>query len=90
MSGWTGIIISVVLVLLNAFFVAAEFALIAARRTAVEARADAGSRAAVRTLRALGNVSVMMAGAQLVIGNRQVGFNLRNRLNAVREAVANG
>jgi CBS domain containing-hemolysin-like protein len=67
MSGWTGIIISVVLVLLNAFFVAAEFALIAARRTAVEARAEAGSRAAARTLRAMGNVSVMMAGAQLGI-----------------------
>ena len=67
MSGLIGITIGVVLVLLNAFFVAAEFALIAARRTAVEARAAAGSRAAVRTLRAMEDVSVMMAGAQLGI-----------------------
>lgn len=67
MSGWTGIAIGVALVLANGFFVAAEFALISARRTAVEARADAGSRSARRTLRAMENVSVMMAGAQLGI-----------------------
>jgi CBS domain containing-hemolysin-like protein len=61
--------LAVALVLLagNAFFVGAEFALISARRTQVEPRALAGSRAARTTLRAMENVSLMMAGAQLGI-----------------------
>ena len=67
MSGVTALIIAVVLLLANAFFVAAEFALIAARRSAVETRAEQGSRSARATLRAMGSVSVLMAGAQLGI-----------------------
>jgi CBS domain containing-hemolysin-like protein len=51
----------------NAFFVGAEFALISARRTQIEPRARAGSRAARVTLRAMEQVSLMMAGAQLGI-----------------------
>ena len=67
MSGVTALIVAVLLLLANAFFVAAEFALIAARRSAVETRAEQGSRSARATLRAMGNVSVLMAGAQLGI-----------------------
>ena len=55
------------LLALNAFFVGAEFALISARRTQIEPRAQAGSRAARTTLRAMENITLMMAGAQLGI-----------------------
>jgi CBS domain containing-hemolysin-like protein len=58
---------TVVLVALNAFFVAAEFALVSARRASIEPRAEAGSRRAATTLRAMEQVSTMMAGAQLGI-----------------------
>jgi CBS domain containing-hemolysin-like protein len=59
--------IAAALLLGNAFFVGAEFALISARRTQIEPRAEEGSRAAVLTLRAMERVSLMMAGAQLGI-----------------------
>ena len=45
----------------------AEFALLAARRSQIEPRAQEGSRAARTTLRAMENVSLVMAGAQLGI-----------------------
>lgn len=56
----------VLLVAASAFFVAAEFALIAARRSAIELVA-VGSPRARRTLAAMDNVSVMLACAQLGI-----------------------
>ena len=67
MSDTLAIVLAVVLLLLNAFFVGAEFALISARRSAIEPRAASGSRAARTTLRAMENVSLMMAAAQLGI-----------------------
>jgi CBS domain containing-hemolysin-like protein len=67
MSDLTAILLGVLLLALNAFFVGAEFALISARRTQIEPRAAAGSRVARTTLRAMENVSLMMAGAQLGI-----------------------
>lgn len=67
MSNVFALILALVLLGMNAFFVGAEFALISARRTQIEPRAAAGSRAARRTLRAMENVSLMMAGAQLGI-----------------------
>jgi CBS domain containing-hemolysin-like protein len=60
---WLGLL----LLLGNAFFVGAEFALVSARRTQIEPRAQAGSRMARTTLRAMENVSLVMAGAQLGI-----------------------
>ena len=62
-----GVGLTVVLLALNAFFVGAEFALLSARRSQVEPKAQAGSRAARTTLRAMENVSLVMAGAQLGI-----------------------
>ena len=59
--------VSVGLLGLNAFFVGAEFALISARRSEIEPRADAGSRVAGVTLKAMERVSLMMAAAQLGI-----------------------
>ncbi len=50
-STGTAIGLSVLLLALNAFFVGAEFALISARRTGIEPRAEAGSWAAKVTLR---------------------------------------
>ena len=67
MSEITGLILTVVLLGANAFFVGAEFALISARRTIIEPRALSGSWAARVTLGAMENVSLMMAGAQLGI-----------------------
>jgi CBS domain containing-hemolysin-like protein len=67
MSALQAVLLAVFLLALNAFFVGAEFALISARRTQIEPRAAAGSRAARSTLRAMENVSLMMAGAQLGI-----------------------
>ncbi|MHA6513830.1 hemolysin family protein [Tessaracoccus sp. Z1128] len=63
----TAILIAVALLIGNAFFVGAEFALIAARRSQIEPRAAAGSWSARITLRAMERVSLMMAGAQLGI-----------------------
>ena len=62
-----GVILAVVLLVFNAFFVGAEFALISARRSQIEPRAQAGSRAARTTLHAMEHVSLVMAGAQLGI-----------------------
>jgi len=61
------VLVALGLLLGNAFFVGAEFALISARRTQIEPRAAAGSRLARTTLKAMENVSLMMAGAQLGI-----------------------
>lgn len=67
MSNLTALIVAVALLAFNAFFVGAEFALISARRSQIEPKAQAGSRVARTTLRAMENVSLMMAGAQLGI-----------------------
>jgi CBS domain containing-hemolysin-like protein len=57
---------AIVLLAANAFFVGAEFALVSARRSAVEQRAGS-TRAGRITLRAMERVSLLMAGAQLGI-----------------------
>jgi len=66
-SDYTGILLAVVLLLANGFFVGAEFAIISARRTQIEPRAQRGSATARVTLRAMEQVSLMLAGAQLGI-----------------------
>ncbi len=67
MSDYVGLLVGAALLAANAFFVGAEFALVSARRSQVEPRAQAGSRMAKATLRAMEQVSLMMAGAQLGI-----------------------
>ena len=67
MSVATALLLAVGLLAANAFFVGAEFALISARRSQIEPRAQAGSRMARTTLHAMENVSLVMAGAQLGI-----------------------
>jgi CBS domain containing-hemolysin-like protein len=60
------LLIAVALLLGNAFFVGAEFSLIAARRTVIEPMA-AHSRAARLALRAMNEIPLMIAGSQLGI-----------------------
>ncbi|MFT4263004.1 MAG: hemolysin family protein [Nocardioides sp.] len=67
MSAPVGLLLTALLLAFNAFFVGAEFALVSARRSQIEPLAQSGSRMARSTLRAMENVSLMMAGAQLGI-----------------------
>ena len=67
MSDTTALLVGVALLLGNAFFVGAEFAIISARRSQIEPRAQAGGRRARITLRGMERVSLMLAGAQLGI-----------------------
>ena len=67
MADVLGVVLTLLLLLANAFFVGAEFALISARRDRLEALAEQGKRSAVTVIRAGQNLSVMLAGAQLGI-----------------------
>src|ERR1041384_3685769 len=60
----TPLLVAVVLLLGNAFFVGAEFALISSRRTVIEPLA-ATSRPARTALRAMSEIPLMIAGSQL-------------------------
>jgi len=67
MNDWLGIVWLVILLVINAFFVGAEFAVVSARRSQIEPRAEAGSRAAKTALWAMQRVSIMLAVCQLGI-----------------------
>ncbi|MFM9033386.1 MAG: hemolysin family protein [Mycobacterium sp.] len=67
MGEFFALILTVLLIAANAFFVGAEFALISARRDRLEALAEQGKRSAVTVIRAGENLAVMLAGAQLGI-----------------------
>jgi len=64
---WWGIAWLGVLLLINAFFVGAEFAVISARRSQIEPLAEAGSRAAKTALWAMEHATLMLAACQLGI-----------------------
>ena len=67
MSDWAGLIWLVVLLAVNAFFVAAEFAVISARRSQIEPLAHKGKASAKTALYAMEHVSLMLATSQLGI-----------------------
>ena len=67
MSDAWGIAWLAILLLINGFFVGAEFAVISARRSQIEPRAEAGSRAAKSTLYAMEHATMMLATSQLGI-----------------------
>ena len=69
MNSATAVALAILLLLGNAFFVGAEFALVSARRTQIEPRAEAGSRMARTTIKAMENIS-------LVIGVNQLGITV--------------
>ena len=62
-----GIVWLFVLLIGNAFFVGAEFAVISARRSQIEPKAEQGSRAAKTTLWAMEHATLMLATSQLGI-----------------------
>ena len=66
MTAWY-LVAAVLLLLANGFFVAAEFALTAARRSQIEQFASEGNKRARVALRSIRELSVMLAGAQLGI-----------------------
>lgn len=67
MGDLLAILLTVLLIAANAFFVGAEFALISARRDRLEALAEQGKHSAVTVMRASEDLAVMLAGAQLGI-----------------------
>jgi CBS domain containing-hemolysin-like protein len=67
MSIWSGLFIAAALLLLNAFFVAAEFSLVAVNRASVEAEAESGNLRARRVRKLLENLTVYLSGAQFGI-----------------------
>ncbi len=67
MSDAWGIAWLIILLAINGFFVAAEFAVISVRRSQIEPRAEAGSRAAKSTLYAMEHATMMLATSQLGI-----------------------
>jgi CBS domain containing-hemolysin-like protein len=93
MSTQGAIWLGVVLLLGNAFFVGAEFALVSARRTKVEPKAAEGSRVARTTLRAMEELSLMIAAAQFGITVCSLGLGavaepaLAHLIEPVAEAV---
>lgn len=67
MSDWFGILLTFFLLLVNAFFVGAEFSLIAARRDRLEALLAQGKKRARTVINASEHLSMMLAAAQLGI-----------------------
>ncbi len=60
-------LVAILMIAFNAFFVAAEFSLVASRRVKLEPLVDQGSRSAARALAALSDLQRQLAGAQLGI-----------------------
>jgi len=67
---------TVTLIALNGLFVAAEFALIAAQRTRVEAAAARGDRGATAALAAMRDLPLSLSGAQLGITVTSLGLGI--------------
>lgn len=61
------LLLVLLLVIANGFFVAAEFALVSLRRSRIQLLADGGSRAAKRVLALLDNLNAFLSAAQLGI-----------------------
>ena len=63
---WPFVLI-IVLLAVNGFFVALEFALVGSRRSRLEPLAAAGDKYAQRALASMSDLSIQLAGAQLGI-----------------------
>lgn len=74
MSTAWAIVVSVLLLAANAFFVAVEFALVASKRYRLEHAAVEGSRSARAALNGSRELSLMLAGAQLGITSCSLGL----------------
>ncbi len=71
--GWE-LLVAVLLLVANAFFVAYEFAVIVAKKSDFEADAAAGKRSAQLAMKAFSEVSLQLAGAQLGITMASLGL----------------
>ncbi len=67
MSTPIALVVSILLLAANGFFVASEFAIVAAKRHRLEDRAEEGNRSARAAVEASKELSLMLAGAQLGI-----------------------
>lgn len=70
------LLLAVVLLALNGFFVAAEFALLASRRSRIEQLAADGDSRAKSALKGIRELTLMLAGAQLGITMCSLGLGL--------------
>lgn len=83
------ILISIALILGNAFFVAGEYALVSARRSRIEGMAKKGHKTAKRLLEAIDNMSPYVAGIQIAITMFGIGIGtmtepfIRDKVSAV-------
>lgn len=68
------LVVAVLLLAANAFFVGAEFALVSARRSRMEELAAAGSRRARQALAGMRDISMILAGAQLGVALASLGL----------------
>jgi CBS domain containing-hemolysin-like protein len=68
------IFLVIVLVLLNGFFVAAEFAFVAVRKSRIEALANEGSKSAKRLMVLLNNLNAYLSASQLGITLASLGL----------------
>lgn len=86
------LLFTVLLLALNAWFVAVEFALITARRTKLEQEAQAGSRAAGVGLALVDELSIQLAGAQLgvTIASLLLGYVAEPAISHVIENLIEG
>ncbi|SIS19145.1 hemolysin family protein [Williamsia sterculiae] len=67
MNDVLGVVLTVLLLAANAFFVGAEFSLISARRDRLEAMVEQGERKAAKVIKASENLTLMLAASQLGI-----------------------
>lgn len=76
MNSWLGLVVMVVLLAVNGFFVGAEFAVTASRRAEIEPLVKAGKRGASAALFAVEHVSEMLATCQLGITLASTGLGV--------------
>ena len=69
-------VLIIVLLAVNGFFVALEFALVGSRRSRLEPLAAAGDRSAQRALASMSDLSIQLAGAQLGITIASLGLGV--------------
>ncbi|MEX2658919.1 MAG: hemolysin family protein [Acidimicrobiales bacterium] len=74
MSTPVALVVGIALLGANGFFVAAEFALLAARRARIETLAEQGDRRARHAIAGIRELSLMLAGAQLGITMASLGL----------------
>jgi CBS domain containing-hemolysin-like protein len=70
----SALLVAIGLLVANGFFVGAEFALVAVRRTRIEQLANEGNTRAVTALKSIRELSLMLAGVQLGITMASLGL----------------